>query len=314
MRRALRDVSVVYHLAAYQDYLTDFSTFFRTNSVGTALLYELVVSERRQVDLIVVASSQALYGEGRYRCPIHGELYPDPRPVSQLERGDWEHRCPSCGAILEPEWTPEGRMRPHNSYALSKRDQDDFSRIIGARYGIPTTCFRYSIVQGPRQSFRNAYSGALRAFAVCALHGVPPVMFEDGRQLRDYVSVHDVVRANLLPLDDAAMHGASFNVGGDRRIRVHELAEAVAISAGSSAVPVTTGLFRVGDSRHVFSDVSALKGHGWATTRKQDAVILEYLAWARTQPDLANTYAEAEQKMRSLGVLRSVEQSRSAAP
>lgn len=303
MSRALLDVGVVYHFAAYQDYLTDFSTFFLTNSVGTALLYELILRERRTVDLVVVASSQAVYGEGRYGCREHGAVYPGPRSLAQLERQVWEHRCPACGGPVAPDWTDESRMHPHNPYALSKRDQDDFSRHIGGRYGIPTTCFRYSIVQGPRQSFRNAYSGALRAFAACALHGAPPVMFEDGNQLRDYVSIHDVVRANLLPLARADMHGRSFNVGADRRVTVRELADAVVREAGSGAPPLMRGLFRVGDTRHSLSDVSALKTMGWKPEVGQAAIIHEYLEWAASQPDLRNTYDEAERRMRSLGVL-----------
>lgn len=301
---ALRDVHVVYHLAAYQDYLPDFSTFFHTNTVSTALLYELVVADRRNVELIVVASSQAVYGEGRYRCARHGLVYPGARSVSQLERRDWDHRCPDCSDLLTPEWTPEATMHPHNAYALSKRDQDEISRSFGERYGIPSVAFRYSIVQGPRQSFRNAYSGAMRAFAVCVLNGASPVCFEDGRQLRDYVSVHDVVAANLLPLDHPAMHGRSFNVGGGHTLGVRDFADAVIRVAGVRAEPVVPGLFRVGDTRHIFSDISALQAHGWEPRRGRDAVVREYLDWAASQPGLRNTYADAERRMRELGVLR----------
>ena len=198
-------------------------------------------------------------------------------------------------------------MSPHNSYALSKRDQDDFGRLIGERYGIPTTCFRYSIVQGPRQSFRNAYSGALRAFTVCALDGEPPVLFEDGLQLRDYVSIRDVVRANLLPLEHSEMHGHAFNVGGDRQVSVRELADAVVSAVGRHVEPVIGGLFRVGDTRHVFSDVSSLDPMGWRPAVDQTSMVEEYVAWASDQPGISNTYAEAERKMQALGVLLKAE-------
>jgi dTDP-L-rhamnose 4-epimerase len=304
MRRALDGVAIVYHLAAYQDYLPDFSTFFTTNAGSTALLYELIVANRGNVELVVVASSQAVYGEGRYQCRTDGAVYPGPRPVEQLARREWDHRCPYCGGGVEPEWTPEGTVHPHNAYALSKRDQDDMARAFGVRYGIPSVALRYSIVQGPRQSFRNAYSGAMRAFAVCVLSGASPVCFEDACQLRDYVSVHDVVAANLLPLDAPRMHGRSFNVGGNRRLNVRELAEAVIRGAGVAAEPVVPGLYRVGDTRHVFSDVSALGAFGWVPRVAQDAVIREYLVWAAEQPGLRNTYAEAERRMREMGVLR----------
>jgi len=306
MRKALKDVSIVYHMAAYQDYLPDFSTFFTTNAGSTALLYELIVADRRNVELVVMASSQAVYGEGRHRCENDGIVYPGARSIEQLECREWEHYCPNCGSEIWPEWTPEETVHPHNAYALSKRDQDDMARMFGTQYGIPSVAFRYSIVQGPRQSFRNAYSGALRAFTVCVLNGASPVCFEDAQQLRDYVSVHDVVAANLLPLDMSGMEGRSFNVGGDRQVKVLSLANAVIRQAGVSVEPIVPDLYRVGDTRHIFSDVSALAKFGWFPKVEQDAIISEYLAWAAKQPGLRNTYAEAEQRMRQLGVLQQV--------
>src|SRR5439155_18818421 len=250
MRRALRGVQYVFHMAAYQDYLPDFSTFFTTNAASTALLYELIVSESRNVDLVVVASSQAVYGEGRHRCAGDGDVYPGPRSEEQLTHGEWDHACPRCRRPLEVAWTDETVMNPHNPYGLSKRDQDEIAVKLGARYKIPSVAFRYSIVQGPRQSFRNAYSGALRNFTAQLGSGIQPVIYEDGNQLRDYVGIRDVVRATLLPLERAGMHGGSFNVGGDRSISVLDLAKLVGHAAGMDCEPRITGLYRVGDTRH----------------------------------------------------------------
>jgi dTDP-L-rhamnose 4-epimerase len=306
MRKALEGVSIVYHMAAYQDYLPDFSTFFTINAGSAALLYELIVANRGKVELIVMASSQAVYGEGRHRCPEHGSMYPAPRSTKQLDRREWEHHCFKCGAMLEPELTPENIMNPHNAYAFSKRDQDAIARTFGIRYDIPSVALRYSIVQGPRQSFKNAYSGAMRAFAVCALNGAAPACFEDGQQLRDYVSIHDVVTANLMPLDTPAMYGRAFNVGGNRRVSVLALASEIVNQAGIKVEPILPGLYRLGDTRHIFSDTSALGEFGWSPKVSQRAIITEYLEWAAVQPGLRNTYAEAEWKMQKLGVLRRV--------
>jgi dTDP-L-rhamnose 4-epimerase len=303
---ALRGVDAVFHLAAYQDYLPDFSHFFATNSVGTALLYELIVNERLSVRKVVMASSQAVYGEGRYACPEHGAQYPDQRAPEQLEKGDWAVKCPECGRAMDPEWTDEAQVNPHSSYGISKRDQEEIAVKLGRRYGIPSVAMRYSIVQGPRQSFRNAYSGALRSFAVRVLSGQPPVMYEDGRQLRDYVSIHDVVRANLLVFEDERADYRVFNVGGDRRVRVRELADLVVAAAGADVEPAASGLYRVGDTRHIFSDVSALRELGWEPRVGQEEVVREYVEWAAAQPDLRDTFAEAEQKMRAAGVVREV--------
>jgi dTDP-L-rhamnose 4-epimerase len=310
MRRALDGVEAVFHFAAYQDYLPDFARFFHTNSVGTALLYDLLVNERLPVRKVVVASSQAVYGEGKYRCPAHGDKYPDQRSPSQLERQDWDVHCPDCAAPMEPLWTDESATSPHNSYGMSKRDQDDISMKLGLRYGIPSVALRYSIVQGPRQSFRNAYSGALRSFAVRVLTGRPPVIYEDGEQMRDYISIRDVVAANMLVLNDSRADYQVYNVGGDRRVTVRELAGLVAGAAGKDIEPECAGLYRVGDTRHVFSDVSKLRALGWAPRVPQDEMVREYLTWAAEQPDLRDTFAEAESTMRAAGVLRQVEPAR----
>lgn len=304
--RCLQGVDAVFHLAAYQDYLTDFSHFFQTNSVGTALLYELIVNERLPIAKVVVASSQAVYGEGAHQCPDHGVQHPTQRAGGQLDAQDWEVRCPVCGGPTAPVATSEATTSPHNAYAISKRDQEDIALKFGRRYGIPSVALRYSIVQGPRQSFRNAYSGALRSFAVRVLAGRAPVVYEDGRQLRDYVSIHDVVDANLLALTDERAEGQAFNVGGDRQVTVLELAALVCAEAGVNLAPELPGLYRMGDTRHVFSDVSRLRALGWAPRVTQVEAVREYLAWAAEQPDVRDTFADARQRMEAAGVLRSV--------
>jgi dTDP-L-rhamnose 4-epimerase len=303
-RRALVGVEAVFHFAAYQDYLTDFSRFFHTNSAGTALLYELIVNERLPVKKIVVASSQAIYGEGVYLCPAHGERFPDQRSAEQLERREWEIACPDCGAVMSPGWTDESAAAPHNSYGLSKRDQEAIATRLGRRYGIPSVALRYSIVQGPRQSFRNAYSGALRSFAVRVLTGKGPVLYEDGRQLRDYVSIHDVVRANLLVFEDARSDYQVFNVGAGRQVTVLDLARLVIDASGAPVEPSISGMYRVGDTRHILSDISRLRSLGWQPEAAQDAMVAEYLAWAAEQPDLRDTFADAQARMQAAGVLR----------
>jgi dTDP-L-rhamnose 4-epimerase len=307
MRRALRDVDVVYHFAAYQDYLPDFSTFFSTNAAGTALLYELIVAEFRQVGLVVVASSQAVYGEGRYDCRACGPVYPGPRPEEQLAAGRWEQTCPRCGGRLEPGWTDESVVRPHNPYGLSKRDQDDMATLLAARYRVPSVAFRYSIVQGTRQSFRNAYSGALRSFTVQVASDAPALVYEDGRQLRDYVSIKDVVRANLLPLDQPAMAYRAFNVGGHRSVTVLELVREVGAAVGRERDPLLPGLYRVGDTRHIRSDVSQLEALGWTVREPLAGTVREYVAWAMAEPGFRNEATAAQERMRALGVLRSVQ-------
>jgi len=313
---ALRDIDAVFHLAAYQDYLPDFSTFFHTNAVSTALLYEVIVGQRLGVRRVVVASSQAVFGEGKYLCRkgcvdsrfphLPGTHFPSLREDPQLSRGDWDIRCPRCGQRLEPQRTDESVVNPHNSYAISKYTQEMIALNLGRRYGIPTVCLRYSIVQGARQSFRNAYSGILRIFTQRLLSAKPPICYEDGQQMRDYVSVRDVVKANLLVLEDERADFEVFNVGGDRRVTVLEYARFIARRTGVDIEPQVPGVYRVGDVRHIFSDVSKLKALGWEPTVPLEDIVDEYVTWAPSQAGFQDYYAAAETLMESVGSIRRV--------
>jgi dTDP-L-rhamnose 4-epimerase len=317
--QALRDVDAVVHLAAYQDYLTDFSKFFHVNAVGTALLYETIVECKLSIQKVVVASSQAVYGEGKYLCSEHDApvgkdagrsrrgkiLFPPMRPESQLIQGRWEVRCPECGHSMQ--WVPadEGHTNPHNQYAMSKFTQELMAINFGQRYSIPTTCLRYSIVQGPRQSFRNAYSGILRTFTQRLLAGHAPVCYEDGLQTRDYVYVGDVARANLLALEEPRTDMSVFNVGGRQAVTVMQYAELLSSKINPLIQPDLPGLYRFGDTRHIVSDIAKLSSLGWAPTKPIDEIADEYIEWARAQSDLRDYYVEAEAGMRARGTLRS---------
>jgi dTDP-L-rhamnose 4-epimerase len=205
---------------------------------------------------------------------------------------------------MEPQWTDEAVVNPHNQYATSKYTQEMIALNLGRRYGIPSLCMRYSIVQGPRQSFRNAYSGVLRIFSQRLLNGKAPVCYEDGRQSRDYISVYDVVRANLLVLEDPRADFEVFNVGGDRKVSVREYAQLIAKRAGVDIEPEVPGLYRFGDTRHVFSDVGKLKTLGWEPTVPLVEIVDGYIEWAQAQPGLRDYYEEAEALMRANGTIR----------
>ena len=215
-RKALRGVDVVFHLAAYQDLLPNFSQFFHVNSVGTALLYELIVAEKLPVRKVVVASTQFVYGEGRYHCTKDGEVFPDGRDPQRLSKGLWDAVCPKCGGDIQPLPLLETHANPKNQYSIAKYSQELMAIALGTNYGIPSVAMRYSIVQGPHQSFRNAYSCVLRVFTLQMMSNRAPSVFEDGRQLRDYVNVHDVAQANLLVLERDEANYEVFNVGGGR--------------------------------------------------------------------------------------------------
>jgi dTDP-L-rhamnose 4-epimerase len=301
---ALDGVASVVHLAAYQDYQTDFSNFIHTNTESTALLFELIVEELLPVDRIVLASSQSVAGEGRYRCEKHGVITAEPRTVEQLERGDWEIHCPQCGCAMENLLIDESICSPHTTYGISKFAIELLAASLGRRYGIATACMRYTYVQGARNSFYNAYSGICRIFALRILNGLPPICYEDGRQLRDYVNVADVARANLFALERPDIEPAVFNVGGGQAMSVSQFAEVMLDVAGSSLRPSIPGIFRVGDTRHTISDISMLEELGWVPEIPVSRSIREYLEWMAPHRDTLKYLTEAEGTMQAGQVLR----------
>jgi dTDP-L-rhamnose 4-epimerase len=300
----LRRVEAVYHLAAYQDYMPDFSRFSDVNVVSTALLYEIIVAERLDLARVVVASSQSAMGEGLYRCPIDGEQIPGMRPEKALAAGHWDIPCPVCGGPLEMQVTPERISNPQNAYGMSKLGEEMIAINLGRRYGIPTVALRYSIVQGPRQSVYNAYSGACRIFSLSYLLGIPPTLYEDGEAIRDYVNIDDVVDANVLVLEDERAAGRVFNVGGGQAITTRAFADVVMRHYGSTRPAVVTGEYRFGDTRHIFSDISALRELGWEPKRTPAESVAAYAAWLDGMDGLDGVLAEANARMRALGVVR----------
>jgi dTDP-L-rhamnose 4-epimerase len=307
----LEGIDVIYHFAAYQDYLTDFSTFFHTNAVSTALLYEVLIEKgwEGQIRKVIIATSQAVMGEGRYRCLLCSDedgpfLYPDIRLESQLAAGQWDHRCPHCQEALQ--WLPsdESVIRPCNQYALSKHSQEQIALQLGRRYHIPSVAMRYSIVQGPRQSFYNAYSGAMRIFALSLMLGRPPMIYEDGCQIRDFVNIADVVSANLIVLDNPEANNRIFNVGGGHAWTVNDFYMTMQRRVGKSLEPIRGGYYRFGDTRHIYSDTSALQALGWRPKKTVDDSIEAYWKYLQQQERRAEILEFSEKNMKALHVIR----------
>ena len=303
LMKALRGVDVVLHLAAYQGLLNDFSKFARVNDMGTSLIYEIIHNQKLPVKRVVLASSQAVYGEGKYQCPLHGTVFPPPRTLAQLEKQQWDHVCPICSSKIKPMPTDEKTVGPNNQYAVSKYCQELWALNLARRINVPTVALRYSITQGPRQSFFNAYSGILRIFTIRSTSSKPLVIYEDGAQLRDYVAVEDVAKANLLAIEDPRTDYQVYNVGGNEVLSVLEYAKLFSQVSGNNMSFETTGKFRYGDTRHMVSDISKLKSLGWNPTKRIADVIKDYLDWASGALK-TDYYAEAERIMQAQGVIR----------
>lgn len=303
LRAALQDVDYVSHQAAYQDYLPDFSRFMRVNAEGTALIYELIVRDRLPVKKVIVASSQAVYGEGQYECAQHGFFLPVPRGHERLQAGDWEVHCPDCGLPARPQLLSEQHSNPYNQYAVSKLAEERIALGLGWLYQIPSVALRYSITQGPRQSLFNQYSGICRIFVSRAKKGLPLIIYEDGMQTRDFVHVQDLVEAHMLVLQKEQADFQAFNVGSGIRRSVLEYAQLVRERVGAEVECLVAGEYRRGDNRHSVSGIDKLAALGWAPRRSLATILDDFISWVDSLGGIPESLADAHAHMQGLGVV-----------
>lgn len=255
---ALKGIDAVFHLAAsvgVGQSMYEIAQYTSTNTLGTAVLLEAIAE--RPVEKLIVASSMSLYGEGMYRTTSGQIREGHQRTIEQLRLGEWE-LLDEDGSRLTPIPTPEAKQPDIASiYALSKYDQERMCLMIGRAYDTCVVGLRFFNIYGSRQSLSNPYTGVLAIFASRLLNDKPPVIFEDGCQLRDFVSVHDVKRACRLALEQPAASGKVFNIGSGHSYRVRDIAAQMAETLGKESVePQVMGQYRVGDIRHCFADVT----------------------------------------------------------
>ncbi|HET7463846.1 MAG TPA: NAD-dependent epimerase/dehydratase family protein [Longimicrobium sp.] len=287
VRGALRGMEVVYHLAAavgVGQSMYQVADYTAVNTMGTAHLLQALVDDRGAVERLVVASSMSIYGEGRYTRPDGREPRVNARSLDQLRRHDWELHDPD-GVQLSPVPTDEAKPLDSTSiYALTKADQERMALLIGGAYGIPSVALRFFNIYGPRQALSNPYTGVAAIFSSRLLNGLPPLVFEDGGQRRDFVSVHDIVQALLLAADEDAAVGKALNVGSGRAVSVREVAETLARVMGSGIEPEVNGKYRVGDIRNCYAEISlAREVLGYEPRVAFEAGMEELVAWLREQ-------------------------------
>jgi dTDP-L-rhamnose 4-epimerase len=289
VRRALDGIDVVYHFAALVGVgqsMYQVRDYTAVNGVGTAVLLEALIE--RPVERLVVASSMSVYGEGLYRSAGGGAVAGRERPLEQLRRAEWELRD-EAGAVLEPVPTPESKTPSLSSvYALTKYDQERLCLMIGRAYGIPAVALRFFNVYGTRQALSNPYTGVLAIFASRLLNGNAPLIFEDGMQQRDFVSVHDVAQACVLAGASDAAAGLALNIGSGRAWTVREIAQRLGRVMDVPYIDAQiTGKYRVGDIRHCFADVTAARETlGYTPRIELDDGLRELAGWLEGQAAL----------------------------
>lgn len=286
IRHALKGVEAVYHFAAMVGVgqsMYQVADYTEVNNDGTALLLEALIE--RPVEKLIVASSMSLYGEGLYRSTDGSLVAGTERSIEQLKSHDWELRDEQA-KVLTPVPTPESKQPALSSvYALSKYDQERLCLMIGRAYNIPTVALRFFNVYGTRQSLSNPYTGVLAIFASRLLNDKPPLIFEDGLQRRDFVSVYDIVHACRRALEVPQAAGQVYNIGSGQNYTVREVAQRMAVAVGKEGIqPEITGKYRAGDIRHCFADISlAREVLGYEPVVTFDEGLEELAAWLEGQ-------------------------------
>ena len=304
---ALDKIDIVFHQAAFGGYMPEISKYVHVNSLGTAQMLEVIREKDLPIKKIVLASSQAVYSEGAGICPKHGLVFPTVRPVEQLQKGDWEVHCPICGAVTESAPTPENApVGGETVYGLTKVDQEKLVMLWGKQIGIPSVALRYSCTYGPRQSIFNPYTGVIAIFCTRLLNNLPPVLYEDGEQTRDFSFVGDIARANLLAAETDQLDGLAVNVGSGEGTPIRKVAQILSELLKIDIEPEARGEFRPGEMRHLTSDTTKSRAAGYKPQVELEDGIQRYIDWIRSQSDIRDYFSEAEQILKSKGIVHRV--------
>jgi dTDP-L-rhamnose 4-epimerase len=305
---ALDNIDIVFHQAAYGGYMPEIAKYVHVNSLGTAQMLEVIRERSLPVKKIIVASSQAVYSEGAGSCPQHGLVFPNVRSVEQLRKADWEVHCPICGAITKSAPTPENApVGGETVYGLTKVDQEKLVLLWGKQVGIPTIALRYSCTYGPRQSIFNPYTGVIAIFCTRLLNNLPPILYEDGEQTRDFSFVDDIARANLLTAETDKLDGLAVNVGCGHGTSIRKIAELVSEALKIKIKPEGRGEFRPGEMRHLTSDTTRICSIGYKPDVDLADGIQRYIDWIKSQTDVRDYFSEAEKILRDKGIVHRAE-------
>jgi dTDP-L-rhamnose 4-epimerase len=286
--RCLEGMEAVFHLAAevgVGQSMYEPERYMRVNTMGTTILLDEISKRRKQVRKMVVASSMSIYGEGEYDCVNCGRVAPPLRSAEQLVQRDWEQKCPNCSLQLKPLPTKEEKpLAPTSVYAISKQDQEQLFLVMGRAYGIPAVALRYFNAYGSRQALSNPYTGLCAIFASRLLNDQPPLIFEDGEQLRDLVHIDDIVQATILALKRPEADFQAMNIASGRILTVKEIAAMLARELGKNIMPKLMGQYREGDIRHCFADITRAKRLlGYQPRARLEDGVRDLVAWVKGQ-------------------------------
>lgn len=307
IKKAIKDCEIVFHDAAMVGVgqsMYQIHKYTDVNTLGTAALLEVILENKEQIKKLVVASSMSIYGEGEYYCKSCSKnVSPDFRSDDQMRQGDWEQKCPDCGDTVDPIGTTEKKPLESTSiYAINKKDQEEMCLSVGRAYKIPTVALRYFNVYGPRQSLSNPYTGVCAIFSSRIKNNNPAIIYEDGLQSRDFTSVHDIVQANVLAMNNDDMNYKSFNVGTGRQTSVLDVYNTLAKLYNVDIEAQVEDKFRAGDIRHCYADISRLKACGYEPSVSLEDGMRELVEWGKKQESV-DSVERANEELKQKGLI-----------
>jgi len=309
--QSLDDVNAVVHLAAETgtgQSMYQLEEYQHTNISGTLNIINHLLHNEHSVEKIIVASSRAIYGEGRYSCKKHGVIYPDERSEIEMSNGQFDHKCKLCNRNLEAEATPENaRIAPLSFYGITKQVQEQIVTMYAKVLGISGYSLRYQNVYGPGQSLMNPYTGIMAIFSTLARNNQTIRIFEDGNESRDFVYIDDVIDATIKCLSPD-MHGIeSFNIGTGNPTSVYKVAESIINNLDSNSELIITGEYRSGDIRHNYANLEkSAKDLSFISKTDFNDGLKKFLEWALLQPDTNLNFESSLQELSDIGLLKKV--------
>jgi dTDP-L-rhamnose 4-epimerase len=310
-QRALQGQDSVIHLAAETgtgQSMYEVERYCNVNIGGTALLLDILTNQKTTIKKVLLSSSRAVYGEGKYLCRDHGTIYPKERREEDLLAGDFENKCPLCGSILQLQPTDEvSTIHPASIYGITKQVQEQMILLSCKAIHIPAVVYRYQNVYGPGQSLNNPYTGILSIFSKNILNNKSINIFEDGDESRDFVYIDDVAEATIAGIENQSADYQIFNVGGDGHISVKKIVSILKDLYGSNSEVSINGDFRLGDIRHNYADITKIKKLlKWEPKYSFPEGIQRFAEWVmREKPEMNDTYEESLTEMKNKDLFRS---------
>ncbi len=307
LRKSLQDMDAVFHFAAnvgVGQSMYQIPKYISTNTQGTANLLDILVNEENSIQKVILASSMSIYGEGKYHCANCGDIFPVSRDIESLKARQWEICCSKCGKILKAVPTDENKpLNPTSIYAQSKRHQEEMILLIGKTYGIPMVALRLFNVYGTRQALSNPYTGVCAIFSSRLKNKLPPVIYEDGLQSRDFIHVKDVASASILALEKKAADGEVFNVGTGSALTILDVARILTRIFHLKIKPQILNQFRKGDIRHCFADITKIQEKlGFQPIFKLESGFKDVIEWVNAHPSVEDKFQIVESELEKRGL------------